>query len=173
MGHGERPHGCHRGPICRCLLLEPDDGSLVGPGIWCPRPDQELSDTAVPQPIPVHVSGPRRLHASKGSSSFFTQTFLLTGAGNLPAGIHSSVRRTAFPYGRIDGRISGSRNLESEVYTTDGTWPAQIISPNRVVFDQQGPLKLKGPKRSGVTGEPTSPAGGYRGRTHFTGMLRG
>ncbi|MFO1460750.1 MAG: choice-of-anchor tandem repeat GloVer-containing protein [Verrucomicrobiota bacterium] len=145
-------------------VLEPD-GSLVVP-VFGALVRIELSDTAVPQPIPdVHVSGRYGgFMPSKGSSSFFTQTFLLTGAGNLPAGIHFVGPANGFPYGRIDGQFLEAGILESEVYTTDGTWPAQIIS-NRVVFEiQQGPLKLKGPKAIWVTGEPTSlPAGTVEG----------
>lgn len=141
------------------------DGSLVVPtfgGIVRIDP----SVTAVPQPISdVRISGRYGgLMPALDSSAFFTQTLPLTGAGNLPAGIHFIGPQNGSPSSRIDGQFLEAGIVESEVYATDGFWPSQILS-NRVVFDiQQGPLNLTGPKVIWVTGEPTSlPAGTVEG----------
>ena len=137
------------------------DGSLV-----VPARDAivrlNISSTPVPEAIP-DASVPASYGSSAGnvdSTLFFRSSFYLSGARDLPAGVQFSGPSDFNSFGYLSGSYMESGRITSEVYTTDGTWPGTVIT-NRVVFDvRPAPLKLKGPKATWITGEPTAlPAG--------------
>ena len=134
-------------------VLEPD-GSLVVPAFGAMvRIDPSV--TAFPQPIPdVRVSGRYGdVMASTDSTSFFTNSLLLTGARHLPTGIRFVEPEDSVPFGGIQGQFMEFGTVDSEVYASDGAWPAQAVT-NRVIFEiQRRPLQLTGPSTAWATGE--------------------
>ena len=134
-------------------VLEPD-GSLVVPAFGAMvRIDPSV--TAFPQPIPdVRVSGRYGdVMASTDSTSFFTNSLLLTGARHLPTGIRFVEPEDSVPFGGIQGQFMEFGTVDSEVYASDGAWPAQAVT-NRVIFEiQRRPLLLTGPSTAWATGE--------------------
>lgn len=84
----------------------------------------------------------------------FTQAFFLSGARNLPSGVQFDRAATTYPFGHIQGTYLETGRIRSEVYSSDGSWPAVIVT-NYVDFEiQPRQLTLKGPNAIWVTGEP-------------------
>jgi hypothetical protein len=137
------------------------DGSLVVP-VRDAIVRINISATPVPEAKPdVNVSAKYGFFVGNlDSTVFFTSSFYLTGARDLPAGVQFNEPSDFKTFGYLSGSFLESGRIASEVYTTDGTWPTQVIT-NRVVFDiRPASLKLKGPKATWITGDPTPlPAG--------------